>query len=158
MIVETFGFGAADMNPTSHQATEYTLALLLVYGALHSTDASSALLFGLAAVLALVAAVSPGRLGWRSWLGHRSRRVMDIVVAVGAVAAALAVTRDEWSATTVLVITAVVLARVAFSPRPGPAPPPTPRSSRLDAVQPKINQAARVAGVFVRNRRAKRDG
>jgi hypothetical protein len=58
----------------------------------------------------------------------------------------------------VLVIAAVVLARVAFSPRPAAPPPPAPRSSRLDAVQPKINQAARVAGVFVRNRRAKRDG
>jgi hypothetical protein len=145
------------MNATSHQATEYTLALLLVYGALHSSDGSSAVLFGLAAALALVAAVSPGRLGWRSWLGRRSRRVMDALLAAAVAAAAVAVTRDEWSATIVLVITALVLGRLALSPKPAAPPPPTPRSSRLDAVQPKINQAARVAGVFVRNRRAKRN-
>jgi hypothetical protein len=146
------------MRPTAHQAIEYCVALLLVYTAIHLNEGAIAL-FVVALVCAALGAVSPGRLAVRPLLGHSLRRVGDGLVAVGAVVAACTLADGDMLAIVPLVIVAVVLLRVAFTTPlvvvPAPRPP---RPSPIDQVQPHVNQVARAAGIFVRNRRARKDG
>ena len=144
------------MRPTAHQAIEYCVALLLVYAAIHLNEAALAL-FVVALVCATLAAVSPGRLAIRPVLGHRLRRFGDGLVALGAIGAALLAADGDVLAILPLVIAALVLARVALTtPLVIEKTAPT-RSTPLADVQPRVNQVARAAGIFVRNRRAGKD-
>jgi hypothetical protein len=145
------------MRPTAHQAIEYFVALLLVYTAIHLNEGALAL-FVVALVCAALGAVSPGRMAFRPVLGHRLRRIGDLLVAVGAVVAAVTLADGDMLAIVPLVVAAIVLVRVAFTTPMVVVKVASTRPSPLDQVQPHVNQVARAAGIFVRNRRARKDG
>ena len=142
------------MRPTAHQAAEYLVALLLVYGAMHASGSPALAAVGVAAASAGLATISRGRLAVRPLLGPKLHRAGDAIVAIAAVVAAVAV-RDTLAAVIPLAIAAIVLVRLTFTvpyePEPRPPSPPI-----ADRVQPQLNQAARAAGIFVRNRRQRR--
>ncbi len=139
------------MRPTAHQAIEYVVGLLLVYGAAHVPSNEATIELGVALACGVLAAISPGRLAIRSVLGRRSRRVGDAVVALGAVGGAVAA-RHELLAVAPLVFAAVILVKLALTP-PFESEPRAPLLPNVESVQPHLNRAARVAGTFVRNRR-----
>ena len=139
------------MRPTAHQAIEYVVGLLLVYGAAHVAANEATVELGVALACGVLAAISPGRLAIRQLLGRRSRRVGDAVVAALAIGGAAA-SRHELLAVAPLVFVALIMVKLALTP-PFETEPRAPLLPSAEAVQPHINRAARVAGTFVRNRR-----
>ena len=139
------------VRPTAQQAIEYILGLLLVYGAVHVSESAAIVELAVAFVCVLLAATSPGKLAVRRLLGPRSRRVGDAVVGAGALAGAIA-THDEALAVAPLLFAGAVLMKLALT-RPFVAEPSGPLLPTIEAVQPHLNRAARLAGTLVRNRR-----
>ena len=155
----------APLVPTAHQAVEYLLGLLLAYSAIRRSGSTTIALFIVAVGSTTVAVLSPGRLGLRQWFNHRARRIADLVLAACCVVA-VGVTRVDVIATGSLLLTALVLMRLGLSRIPAPimrrqrhdggvnGPSVARRAGQMVGdVQPLINRTARVAGVFVRNRR-----
>jgi hypothetical protein len=144
------------MHPTPHQGVEYIMGLLLFYAAVHRTGASAGALAGGGFAILVVAAISPGRLAARTLLGPRARRAADLALAAGAAVLIALFTRSDLQATLPLIVVGLVLLRLGLSRRPPPADRTRSPSRPLDSAQPTINRVARAAGIFVRNRRARR--
>src|SRR5947209_3144230 len=106
------------LNATAHQVLEYLVAAVLAYTAAHYPNGSAVALVALAAVIAALAAISPGHLAVRPLLGHRARRIADVVVAVAAVAVILTVTTTDLLPSVVVGGSAVTLLRLALSSIP----------------------------------------
>jgi hypothetical protein len=152
---------------TFHQAVEYLVGLCLAYVALRANSGSSLIMLGVAATLFLVAALSPGGLGWRLVLGVRMHRVADIGLAVGCVALSILVTGSDLFATIPLLAVAAVLVRLGLGRRQTQSGTETQQPSvaagrdrageAMGPLQPVLNRTARAAGIFIRNRRSNRN-
>jgi hypothetical protein len=141
-------FRSPPLSPTGHQVLEYLVAAVLAYTATHYPNGSAVALLALAAVIAALAAISPGHLAVRPLLGHRARRIADVVVAVAAATVVLTVTTTDLLPSVVLGGSALTLVRLALSSVPSTSTATDRHVAR--ELQPAVNRAARAAGGLVR--------